>query len=69
MKEWEFFWESAETPKNRSYGSIGFVQYRYSPASVNVDYAYGSVETFEYQNNMQFYSNGVPEPYADTVKP
>ena len=69
MKEWEFFWESAETPKNRSYGSIGFVQYRYSPASVNVDYAYGSVETFEYQNNMPLYSNGVPEPYADTVKP
>ena len=69
MKEWEFFWESAETPKNRSYGSIGFVQYRYSPASVNVDYAYGSVETFEYQNNMPLYSNGVPVPYADTVKP
>ena len=51
------------------YGSIGCVHYRYSPASVNVDYAYGSVETFEYQNNMPLYSNGVPEPYADTVKP
>ena len=38
-------------------------------SNVNVDYAYGSVETFEYQNNMPLYSNGVPEPYADTVKP
>ena len=69
MKEWEFFWQSADKPKNRSYGSIGFVQYRYTPASVNTEYAYGSVETFEYQSNTAMYSNGTPLPYADTTKP
>ena len=69
LKEWEFFWRSADKPKNRSYGSISFVQYRYTPASVNVDYAYGAVETFEYQSNSSMYSNGTPLPYADTVKP
>ena len=69
MKEWEFFWQSADKPKNRSYGSIGFVQYRYTPASVNTEYAHGSVETFEYQSNTAMYSNGTPLPYADTAKP
>lgn len=69
MMEWEFFWKSAPRPKNRSYGSIGYVQYRYAPATVNVGYEYGSVETFEYGNRTNLYPNGVPAPNADTLKP
>ena len=69
MKEWQFFWRSADKPKNRSYGSICSVQYRYSPATVNVGYEYGSVETFEYGSRAQQTMNGVPVPFADTRKP
>lgn len=69
LMEWEFFWRSHERPKNRSYGSISYIQYRYTPATVNIGYEYGSVETFEYQANMPMHSNGVPVPMADTVKP
>ena len=69
LMEWEFFWRSHERPKNRSYGSISYIQYRYTPATVNIGYEYGSVETFEYQANMPMHSNGVPIPMADTVKP
>lgn len=69
MVEWEFFWRSNERPKNRSYGSISFIQYRYTPASVNVGYEYGSVETFEYGSHWPAHENGVPNPNADTTKP
>ena len=69
MKEWEFFWRSAPRPKNRSYGSVNFVQYRYTPATVNVGYEYGSVETFEYGSRISQYSNGTPMPMADVTKP
>ena len=69
VMEWEFFWRAADRPKNRSYGSIGFVQYRYTPVSVNVGYEYGSVETFEYLGNEVGSGNGVPLPYADQSKP
>ena len=69
MKEWEFFWRSADRPKNRSHGSVNFVQYRYTPATVNVGYAEGSVETFEYQDRATTFSNGVSIPIADTQKP
>ena len=69
MMEWEFFWRSADRPKNRSYGSINFVQYRYTPSSVNVGYEYGSVETFDYAERDSSMSNGVPMPFADTLKP
>ena len=69
MKEWEFFWRSAPKPKNRSYGSVNFVQYRYTPISVNVGYEYGSVETFEYSRRESSFSNGVPLPQADVTKP
>ena len=69
LMEWEFFWRSHERPKNRSYGSISYIQYRYTPATVNIGYEYGSVETFEYQANAPQHSNGVPMPMADTVKP
>ena len=68
MKEWEFFWRSAPRPKRRSYGSISFIQYLYTPATVNVGYEYGSVETFEYSGTSSNYSNGVPIPDADTAK-
>lgn len=69
LKEWEFFWRSHDKPKNRSYGSVNFVQYRYLPISVNVGYAYGTVETFEYSGSPAHFSNGVPMPQADTNKP
>ena len=68
MVEWEFFWRSADRPKNRSYGSVNFVQYRYAPISVNVGYEYGSVESFEYGQRDHTFSNGVPQPFADTTK-
>lgn len=69
MMEWEFFWRSADRPKNRSYGSVNFVQYRYTPVSVNIGFAFGSVETFEYGDRNPTASNGVPIPSADTTKP
>ena len=67
--EWEFFWKSAPRPKNRSYGSVNYVQYRYTPVTVNVGAEFGSVETFEYGNNEPQTINGVPYPFADTRKP
>ena len=69
LKEWQFFWRSADKPKNRSYGSICSVQYRYTPATVNIGYEYGSVETFEYASRAPRTMNGVPTPFADTRKP
>lgn len=69
MKEWEFYWRSADRPKNRSYGSIGHVQYRYTPATVNPGYELGSVETFEYGGTSAMAPNGIPVPFADTRIP
>ena len=69
MKEWEFFWRSAPRPKNRSYGSVAYVQYNYAPATINVGYEFGSIETLEYGLRTQNFSNAVPEPYADTRLP
>lgn len=70
LKEWRFFWKSLPTPKRKSYGSLCFVQYTFTPASVNVDYALGSVETFEYGSNPgPAFSNGTPVPFADTRIP
>ena len=69
MKEWSFFWRSVDEPKNRSFGSICYVQYRYTPVSVNIGYEQGSVETFEYATRASEYSNGIPIPIADTAKP
>lgn len=76
LKEWTLFAESVETPDGTalSYGRINLVQYRYTPASVNVGYEYGSVETFEYGRASAptdpgtFYPNGVPAPYVDTSR-
>ena len=69
LKEWQFFWRSAPKPKKRSYGSVNYVQYRYAPISVNVGYAFGSVETFEYGQRDSTFSNAIPIPFADTNKP
>ena len=69
MKEWEFFWRSAPRPKNRSYGSVNFVQYRYTPISVNVGYEFGTVESFEYGHRAATAVNGIPIPFGDTHKP
>ena len=69
LMEWEFFWRSADRPKNRSYGSIGYVQFRTAPASVNVGYEQGSVETFEYGTRASNSFNGVPIPFGDTQTP
>ena len=57
-----------------SYGRINLVQYRYTPASVNIGYEFGSVETFEYgrasttADAASTYPNGVPLPYVDTTR-
>jgi hypothetical protein len=49
---------------------VNYVQYRYTPVSVNVGYEYGSVETFEYGSNPQGYSeNGIPIPFTDFSRP
>lgn len=69
MREWRFFWKSAPRPKRRTYGSISFVQYRFTPASVNVGYAYGTVESFEYGKPTPQFYNGVPIPFVDNRLP
>lgn len=49
-------------------GQISAVQYRYTPATVNVGYEYGSVETFEYGAMDQARAvtdSGTPLPYVD----
>ncbi len=76
MKEWTLYANSIEEDglPAQSYGRINLVQYRYAPISVNVGYAYGSVETFEYGRASAptdpgtFYPNGVPLPYVDTSR-
>lgn len=68
MKEWFFYAESV--PDVEGSGRVNYVQYRYTPVSVNVGYEYGSVETFEYGSNPQGYSeNGIPIPFTDFSRP
>lgn len=74
MKEWVFYAGSVNDVVDEvsvprfSGGQVNAVQYRYTPATVNVGYEYGSVETFEYG---QIYSanattdSGTPQPYVD----
>ena len=77
MKEWFFFAEAAKDQFNRvlpSYGQINHVQYTYLPASVNVGYEFGSVETHEYGRSQANWAarttdNGVPIPFLDTGRP
>ena len=76
LKEWSLYAESVEDEgvTQESYGRINLVQYRYTPASVNVGYEFGSVETFEYgrastaADAASTYPNGVPLPYVDTTR-
>ena len=77
MKEWFFFAESATDQFGQtlpSYGQINHVQYTYLPASVNVGYEFGSVETHEYGRSQANWGNrttdnGVPIPFLDTGRP
>lgn len=72
MKEWVFYAKSL--PGEEGCGQIGYVQYRYTPVSVNVGYEYGSVETFEYGRNAVqgpdiYTRNGIPVPMIDNTRP
>ena len=78
LKEWTFFAESvaSETGEVReSFGQINYVQYLFRPLSMNMDYAQGSVETFEYSRDVAvsgssgYSSNGVTLPIADNRYP
>ena len=73
MKEWSFFAQSIKEGSvvKPSYGQLSIVQYRFTQASVNVGYEYGSVETFEYARAKSNWGsrttdNGVPIPVIDT---
>ena len=57
-----------------SYGQLNYVQYTFTPVSVNVGYAEGSVETFEYGRDTQRAASsvtykGVTLPFADNTRP
>ena len=69
LREWTFFWRSLPKPKRRTYGSVSYVQYRYTPATVNVGYAHGTVQSFEYGKPTPMFFNGVAVPFADTRMP
>lgn len=74
MKEWVFFAGSVDdvvddvvVPRFGG-GQVNAVQYRYTPATVNVGYEYGSVETFEYGASAAANAttdSGTPTPYVD----
>lgn len=65
LKEWYFSAGSVDdTPSS---GAITFVQYRFTPTTVNVGYEYGSVETFEYGRDTRegeslYSTGGIPRP-------
>jgi hypothetical protein len=72
MKEWYFYASSVEGIAGT--GQLGYVQYRYTPVSVNVGYEFGSVETFQYGTNVEagptvYSDNGIPIPYMDYTRP
>lgn len=71
LKEWRFFAESVDAAP--SVGQINFVQYRYTPSTVNTGYEHGSVETFEYgrveAGTDTYTTNGTPRPMIDTRRP
>lgn len=72
MKEWFFYARSI--PGVASSGEICTVQYRYTPASVNAGYEFGSVETFDYGSNVTdgpdgYSTNGIPVPFQDFSRP
>jgi hypothetical protein len=70
--EWTL-WGSSEgdTP---GYGQIDMARFRFAQTSVNAGYAYGSIQTFEYQRNAvagndNITQSGIPRPVADTRRP
>lgn len=74
MKEWVFFAGSVndevddELVPRFGGGQVNSVQYRYTPATVNVGYEYGSIETFEYGDSALANAttdSGTPKPYVD----
>jgi hypothetical protein len=72
LKEWFFYAESV--PDMEGSGQLGYIQYRYTPVSVNIGYEFGSVETFEYGSNTAlgndgYAASGVPRPYMDFARP
>ena len=72
MMEWFFYAESVDGESG--YGQVGFVQYRYTPVSVNVGYEYGSIETFDYGSNVEigpngYAENGIPVPAQNFSRP
>jgi hypothetical protein len=75
LKEWFFFVENRTDGSGvlPGYGQISYVQYGYTPASVNIGGEFGSVETFEYSRDVAGLAsttfNGVPEPYIDSRQP
>ena len=78
LMEWFLYAESVNDADTgevlASSGQINYVQYRYTPVSVNVGYEYGSVETFEYARATVNWAdrntdNGVPIPAIDTRRP
>ena len=72
LKEWFFYAHSL--PNKESSGLIGYVQYRYTPVTVNVGYEYGSIETFEYGRDARGEGgtntlDGIPVPMPDRTRP
>ena len=72
LKEWVLYGSSLDG--EMSAGHLGYVQYRYTPTSVNVGYEYGSVETFDYGSNVAiganiYADNGIPIPVMDYSRP
>jgi hypothetical protein len=61
LKEWVFRESSVDGAQG--VGTLGYVQYRYTPTTVNVGYEFGSIETFQYGADPEGYSrNAIPLP-------
>ena len=76
LMEWYFFARShtKEGVVQPSYGQVNFVQYMLTPLSVNVGFAEGSLQSFEYgrdaaRASSSYTSNGVTVPVADQTRP
>jgi hypothetical protein len=71
LREWFFYAESVDGEP--SFGQLNYVQYRYTPVTVNAGYEWGSVETFEYGRSAagsdSNTTNGTPQPMIDTRRP
>jgi hypothetical protein len=64
LKEWVF--RASSVDGYLGTGMVGYVQYRYTPVSVNVGYEAGSIETFEYGAVLPDYArNGIVLPRMD----